>query len=62
VATLEGKRRTDDMRARFRRFSAVDSQRVAEGTLLFAVANTETLEVAADIREGDWQVVTQRVT
>lgn len=38
---------------------ASDSQRVAEGTLLFAVANTETLEVAADIREGDWQVVTQ---
>ena len=36
---------------------AAANQRVAEGTLLFAVANTETLEVAADIREGDWQVV-----
>jgi signal transduction histidine kinase len=29
-ATLEGKRRTDDIRARFRRFLAVDSQRVAD--------------------------------
>ena len=30
VATLEGKRRTDDIRARFRRFLTVDSQRVAD--------------------------------
>ena len=30
VATLEGKQRTDDIRARFRRFLAVDSQRVAD--------------------------------
>lgn len=30
VATLEGKRRTDDIRARFRRFLAVDSQLVAD--------------------------------
>ncbi len=34
-----------------------DSQRVTEGTLLFTVANTETLEVSAKIREGDWQAV-----
>jgi membrane fusion protein, heavy metal efflux system len=36
---------------------ASDSQRVAAGTLLFAVANTDVLEVSADIREGDWQAV-----
>lgn len=36
---------------------AADAQRVAEGTLLFAVANTKTLEVTANIREGDWRAV-----
>ena len=31
-----------------------DSQRVEAGTVLFVVANTETLEVSAEVREGDW--------
>jgi cobalt-zinc-cadmium efflux system membrane fusion protein len=39
------------------RRSAADSQRVDAGTPLFMVANTETLEVRADVREGDWQAV-----
>lgn len=34
-----------------------DKQRVEAGTLLFVVANTEVLEVAADVREGDWPKV-----
>jgi cobalt-zinc-cadmium efflux system membrane fusion protein len=32
-----------------------DAQRVTEGAVMFRVANTETLEVRAEIREGDWQ-------
>jgi membrane fusion protein, heavy metal efflux system len=36
---------------------ASDSQRVAAGTLLFVVANTDVLEVSAEIREGVWQAV-----
>src|SRR5579872_3615114 len=36
---------------------ASDRQRVAEGTLLFSVANTDILEVRANIFEGDWQAV-----
>jgi cobalt-zinc-cadmium efflux system membrane fusion protein len=36
---------------------AADSQRVAEGTPLFMVANTDILEVHADIFEGTWQAV-----
>jgi cobalt-zinc-cadmium efflux system membrane fusion protein len=39
------------------RRSASDSQRVDAGTSLFVVANTDTLEVRADVREGDWQQV-----
>ena len=34
-----------------------DSQRVEEGSILFVFADTEVLEVEADIREGDWQAV-----
>ncbi len=34
-----------------------DSQRVAAGTLLFTFADTETLEVEADVYVGDWQAV-----
>lgn len=34
-----------------------DSQRVTQGALLFTVANTDTLEVSAKIREGDWPAV-----
>jgi cobalt-zinc-cadmium efflux system membrane fusion protein len=34
-----------------------NNQRVTEGTLLFTVANTDTLEVSAKIRENDWQAV-----
>jgi RND family efflux transporter MFP subunit len=37
--------------------SASEDQRVAAGTLLFVVANTDVLEVSADIREGVWQEV-----
>jgi RND family efflux transporter MFP subunit len=37
--------------------TASDSQRAAEGTPLFKVANTDVLEVRADVREGDWQAV-----
>ena len=37
--------------------SAADSQRALEGTSLFMVANTDVLEVRADVREGDWQAV-----
>jgi len=37
--------------------TAADSQRAAEGTPLFKVANTDVLEVRADVREGDWQAV-----
>ena len=37
--------------------SAADSQRVAAGTPLFTVANTDVLEVRADIFEGVWQAV-----
>jgi RND family efflux transporter MFP subunit len=36
---------------------AADRQRVAAGDLLFAVANTEVVEVSADIREQHWQAV-----
>jgi RND family efflux transporter MFP subunit len=36
---------------------ASDSQRVEAGTLLFVVANTDVLEVSAEVREGDWQKV-----
>jgi len=32
-----------------------DAQRVAEGAVMFSVADTKTLEVRAEIREGDWQ-------
>jgi cobalt-zinc-cadmium efflux system membrane fusion protein len=39
------------------RRSTADSQRVDAGTPLFVVANTDTLEVRADVREGDWQAV-----
>ena len=39
------------------RRSASDSQRVDAGTPLFMVANTDTLEVRADVREGVWQQV-----
>ncbi len=34
-----------------------ESQRVAEGTVLFIVANIEVLEVSARIYEGPWQAV-----
>jgi cobalt-zinc-cadmium efflux system membrane fusion protein len=34
-----------------------DSQRVDAGTILFVFADTEVLEVEADVREGDWQAV-----
>lgn len=34
-----------------------DSQRVDAGAMLFTFADTETLEVEADVREGDWQAV-----
>jgi RND family efflux transporter MFP subunit len=37
--------------------SAAEGQRVAAGTLLFVVANTDVLEVLAEIREGVWQEV-----
>lgn len=37
-----------------------DAQRVAAGTLLYVVANTDTLWVTADIRERDWQALTLR--
>src|SRR5262249_54844213 len=37
--------------------SASEGQRVAAGTLLFVVANTDVLEVSAEIREGVWQDV-----
>ncbi len=37
--------------------SAADAQRATEGTPLFMVANTDILEVRADVREGDWQAV-----
>ena len=33
---------------------ASDAQRVEAGTLLFVVANTDVLEVSAEVREGDW--------
>jgi multidrug efflux pump subunit AcrA (membrane-fusion protein) len=36
---------------------ASDAQRVEAGTLLFVVANTDVLEVSAEIREGDWRKV-----
>ncbi|HEY3967766.1 MAG TPA: efflux RND transporter periplasmic adaptor subunit [Planctomycetaceae bacterium] len=36
---------------------ASDSQRVEAGTLLFVVANTDVLEVSAEVREGDWPKV-----
>ncbi len=36
---------------------ASDAQRVEAGTLLFVVANTDVLEVSAEVREGDWQQV-----
>lgn len=39
------------------RRSAADSQRVDAGAPLFMVANTDVLEVRADVREGDWQAV-----
>jgi RND family efflux transporter MFP subunit len=34
-----------------------DSQRVDAGSILFVFADTEVLEVEADVREGDWQAV-----
>src|SRR5260370_6023009 len=34
-----------------------DSQRVEAGSILFVFADTEVLEVEADVREGDWQAV-----
>ncbi len=34
-----------------------DRQRVTQGSPLFVVANTDVLEAAADIREGDWAAV-----
>ena len=37
--------------------SASEGQRVAAGTLLFVVANTDVLEVSAEIREKVWQDV-----
>jgi multidrug efflux pump subunit AcrA (membrane-fusion protein) len=36
---------------------ASDAQRVEAGTLLFVVANTDALEVAAEIRVGNWPKV-----
>jgi cobalt-zinc-cadmium efflux system membrane fusion protein len=37
--------------------STSDSQRVEAGSILFVFADTEVLEVEADVREGDWQAV-----